>query len=127
MNGKMQFDELSRQVIGCALEVHRELGPGLLESAYERCLAHELTLKGIRFELEKAMPVEYKGAQIDCGYRLDLLVDGKIILEIKAVAAIEPIHEAQILTYMKLAKVRTGLLINFNVPLLRHGIQRFML
>ena len=127
MNGKMQFDELSRQVIGCALEVHRELGPGLLESAYEQCLAHELTLKGILFERHKAMPVEYKGVQIDCGYRLDLLVDGKIILEIKAVAAIEPIHEAQILTYMKLAKVRTGLLINFNVPLLRHGIQRFVL
>lgn len=127
MNGKMQFDELSRRVISCALEVHRELGPGLLESAYERCLAHELTLKGIAFELQKAMPVEYKGVQIDCGYRLDLLVDGRIALQVKAVAAIEPIHEAQVLTYMKLAKVRTGLLINFNVALLRHGVQRFVL
>jgi len=123
----MEFDELSRRVIGCALEVHRELGPGLLESAYGQCLAHELTLKGIPFELQKAMPVDYKGVQIDCGYRVDLLVDGKIVLELKAVVAFEPIHEAQILTYMKLAKVRTGLLINFNVPLLRHGIQRFVL
>jgi len=127
MNGKMEFDELSRRVIGCALEVHRELGPGLLESAYGQCLAHELTLKGIPFELQKAMPVDYKGVPIDCGYRVDLLVDGKIVLELKAVVAFEPIHEAQILTYMKLAKVRTGLLINFNVPLLRHGIQRFVL
>ena len=127
MNGKMEFDELSRRVIGCALEVHRELGPGLLESAYGQCLAHELTLKGIPFELQKAMPVDYKGVQIDCGYRVDLLVDGKIVLELKAVVAFEPIHEAQILTYMKLAKVRTGLLINFNVALLRHGIQRFVL
>ena len=127
MNGKMEFDELSRRVIGCALEVHRELGPGLLESAYGQCLAHELTLKGIPFELQKAMPVDYKGVQIDCGYRVDLLVDGKIVVELKAVVAFEPIHEAQILTYMKLAKVRTGLLINFNVPLLRHGIQRFVL
>ena len=127
MNAKMQFDELSNRVIGCALEVHRELGPGLLESAYEHCLAHELTLKGIPFELQKTMPVEYKGVQIDCGYRVDLLVDGKIVLELKAVAAIEPIHEAQILTYLKLAKVKTGLLINFNVALLRHGIQRFVL
>jgi len=123
----MEFDELSRRVIGCALEVHRELGPGLLESAYGQCLAHELTLKGIPFELQKAMPVDYKGVQIDCGYRVDLLVDGKIVLELKAVVAFEPIHETQILTYMKLAKVRTGLLINFNVPLLRHGVQRFVL
>lgn len=126
MKGNIQFDEVSRKVIGCAIEVHRELGPGLLESAYARCLAHELTLKGIAFELQKPMPVESKGVQIDCGYRLDLVVDGQIILELKAVAAIEPIHEAQILTSMKLAKVRTGLLINFNVGLLKDGIKRFM-
>ena len=127
MKGIIQFDEMSKTVIGCAIEVHRELGPGLLESAYEQCLAHELRLKGIPFELQKTMPVDYKGVLIDCGYRLDLLVDRKIIVELKAVAAIEPIHEAQILTYLKLAKVKTGLLINFNVPLLKDGIKRFVL
>ena len=126
MKGNMKFDEASNKVIGCAIEVHRELGPGLLESAYAQCLARELTLKGIAFELQKPMPVEYKGVQIDCGYRLDLVVDGQIILELKALAAIEPIHEAQMLTYMKSAKVRTGLLINFNVGLLKDGIKRFM-
>ena len=119
-------DPLTEKIIGCAIEVHRELGPGLLESAYAQCLARELTLKGIAFELQKPMPVEYKGVQIDCGYRLDLVVDGQIILELKALAAIEPIHEAQMLTYMKSAKVRTGLLINFNVGLLKDGIKRFM-
>jgi GxxExxY protein len=127
MKGYIQFEKLSKAVIGCAIEVHRELGPGLLESAYEQCLAHELRLKGIQFELQKVMPVEYKGTQIDCGYRLDLLVEGQLIVELKAVAAIEPIHKAQILTYLKLARARTGLLINFNVPLLKDGIQRFVL
>ena len=127
MKGKIMFDELSNAVIGCAIEVHRELGPGLLESAYEKCLAHELGLKGIPFVLQTVMPVEYKGVLIDCGYRLDLLVDGKLILELKAVAAIEPIHEAQILTYLKLAKVKSGLLFNFNVPQLRQGLKRFVL
>jgi len=123
----IQFDELSHKVIGCAIEVHRELGPGLLESAYEQCLAHELRLNGIPFDLQKIMPVEYKGVLIDCGYRLDLLVEGRLILELKAVAAIDPIHEAQILTYLKLAKMKMGLLINFNVPLLKDGIRRFVL
>ncbi len=127
MKENTQFEELSKAVIGCAIEVHRELGPGLLESAYEQCLSHELRLKGIPFELQKVMPVVYKGTQIDCGYRLDLLVDGGIIFELKAVSAIERIHEAQILTYLKLAKVKTGLLINFNVPLLKDGIRRFVL
>jgi GxxExxY protein len=127
MKGSIQFDGLSRAVIGCAIEVHRELGPGLLESAYEQCLAHELKLQGVPFELQKVMPVEYKGVQIDCGYRLDLLVDGKLIVELKAVAAIEPIHEAQLLTYLKLARVKTGLLINFNVPMLKEGIKRLVL
>ncbi len=127
MNAKMQFDALSHRVIGCALEVHRELGPGLLESVHEQCLAHELTLNGIPFERQKPMPVDYKGVQIDCGYRLDLLVDGKLVVELKATTGIEPIHEAQILTHMRLAKVKTGLIMNFNVVLLRHGIQRFVL
>ena len=123
----MEFDELSKRIIGCALEVHRELGPGLLESAYEQCLAYELRRNGLSFELQKPMPVEYKGVQLDCGYRLDLLVEGKVIVELKAMAALEPIHEAQILTYLKLAKVKTGLLINFNVPRLKDGLKRFVL
>jgi GxxExxY protein len=127
MKSHIQFDELSQTVIGCAIEVHRELGPGLLESAYEQCLAHELRLRGIPFEQQKVMPVEYKGVLIDCGYRLDLLVDRRLIVELKAVAAVEPIHEAQLLTYLKLAKVKTGLLINFNVPLLKDGLKRFVL
>lgn len=127
MRGRIEFDDLSQRVIGCAISVHRELGPGLLESAYEQCLAHELQLNEIPFALQKLMPVDYKGVLIDCGYRLDLLVDGRLIVELKAVAAIEPIHEAQLLTYLKLARVETGLLINFNVPLLRDGIKRFVL
>ena len=127
MKGNIQFDKLSNKVIGCAIEVHRELGPGLLESAYEQCLAHELALNGMPFELQKGMSVEYKGVKIDCGYRIDLFEDVKLIVELKAVAAIEPIHVAQILTYMKLARAQTGLLINFNVPLLRDGVKRFVL
>ncbi len=127
MKGAIEFDGLSKKIIGCAIEVHRELGPGLLESAYEQCLAHELTLQGIPYERQKPMPVSYKGILIDCGYRLDLLVDRKIVVELKAVAAIEPIHEAQLLTYLKLAKLNIGLLINFNVPLLKDGIKRFVL
>ena len=127
MKANVQFDDLSGKVIGCAIEVHRELGPGLLESAYEQCLAHELGLKGIPFQLQRIMPVEYKGVLIDCGYRLDLLVDDKLIVELKSVATIDPIHEAQILTYLKLSKIKTGLLINFNVGLLKNGIKRFVL
>lgn len=127
MKGNIQFDDLSNRVIGCAIEVHRELGPGLLETAYEQCLAHELRTRGIPFEIQKPMPVEYKGVLIDCGYRLDLLVDLKLVLELKSVAAIDPIHEAQILTYLKLAKVKTGLLINFNVERLKDGLRRFVL
>ena len=127
MKNYLQFDELSKKVIGCAIEVHRELGPGLLESAYEQCLAHELGLKGIPFELQKTMPVQYKGLLIDCGYRLDLFIDERLIVELKSVAIIDPIHEAQILTYLKLAKIKTGLLINFNVSLLKDGIKRFVL
>lgn len=123
----LQFDELSKRVIGCAIEVHRELGPGLLESAYEQCLAHELALQRIPFAAQINMPVQYKGLQIDCGYRIDLLVDGALIVELKAVTEIIPIHEAQILTYLKLAKISTGLLINFNVRLLKDGIRRFVL
>jgi GxxExxY protein len=124
--GSIKFDELSNRVIACALEVHRELGPGLLESAYEQCLAHELKLRGISFQRQLARPVDYKGILIDCGYRLDLLVEHCLIIELKAVLALEPIHEAQIITYLKLAKVKTGLLINFNMSLLKDGIKRFV-
>ena len=123
----MNFDELSNSVIGCAIEVHRTLGPGLLESAYEQCLAREFSLAGIAFETQKPLPVEYKGIQLDCGYRLDLFIENNLILEIKAVNQLLPIHEAQILTYMRLTKAPVGLLINFNVVRLREGIKRFIL
>jgi GxxExxY protein len=123
----MEFDELSNRVIGCAIEVHRELGPGLLESTYEQCLAHELNLKGISFRLQHPLPVEYKAIRLDCGYRVDVMVEETLILELKSVEEIKAIHEAQLLTYMKLAGVKTGLLINFNVPKLKTGIKRYVL
>jgi len=123
----VEFDDLSKRVIGCAIEVHRELGPGLLESTYEQCLAYELGHAGIGFKLQHALPVRYKGLRLDCGYRIDVLVEDSVILELKSVETILPIHEAQLLTYMKLADVRIGLLINFNVQLLKSGIRRFVL
>jgi GxxExxY protein len=123
----MEFDKLSNRVIGCAIEVHRILGPGLLESTYEQCLAHELNLNGIKFKLQHALPVEYKGVLLECGYRLDLFVEDELILELKSVDELKRIHEAQILTYMKLAQIQTGLLINLNVSRLKAGIRRFVL
>jgi GxxExxY protein len=123
----MEFDELSGRVIGCALTVNRELGPGLLESTYEQCLAHELKLNHIGFKLQHPLPVEYKGLRLDCGYRIDLLVQDGLIIELKSVEQIKSIHEAQLLTYMKLARVSTGLLMNFNVARLQDGIKRFVL
>jgi GxxExxY protein len=123
----MEFDELSGRVIGCALEVHKQLGPGLLESAYERCLSHELLCAGIHHESQKELPIDYKGTKLDCGYRVDLLVDDTLIVELKAVGKLSPVHEAQLLTYMKLANVKTGLLMNFNVARLKDGIKRFVL
>ncbi|WP_319577546.1 GxxExxY protein [uncultured Desulfobacter sp.] len=123
----MEFDELSNRVIGCAIEVHRELGPGLLESTYEQCLAHELSKNDISFKLQHPLPVIYKSVRIDCGYRVDLLVEDKLILELKSVEQIKNIHTAQLLTYMKLAHIKTGLLINFNTRLLKQGIKRFVL
>ena len=123
----MDFDTLSKRVIGCAIEVHRELGPGLLESTYEQCLAHEFCQAGIDFRLQYPLPVKYKDAQLDCGYRIDVLVQDTLILELKCVESLLPIHEAQLLTYMKLANIKTGLLINFNVLLLKSGIKRFVL
>ena len=123
----MEFDGLSHRVIGCAIEVHRELGPGLLESTYEQCLAHELMLNSIVFQLQHPQAVQYKGIRLDCGYRLDMLVEGELIIELKSVEKLRGIHEAQLLTYMKLAGVKTGLLMNFNVTKLKDGIKRFVL
>ncbi|MDD2734208.1 MAG: GxxExxY protein [Desulfuromonadaceae bacterium] len=120
-------DDGTREIIAAALEVHRHLGPGLLESAYEECLCHELDLRNIPFERQKPLPIFYKGKNLDCAYRLDLVVKEKILLELKSVEIVLPIHEAQILTYLKLTGLRTGLLINFNEALLKDGISRFVL
>ena len=122
----MEFDALSNRVIGLAIEVHRELGPGLLESAYEQCLAYELMCAGIPHRVQAPMPVIYKGIQIDCGYRIDVFVDDSLIVELKSAQALLPIHEAQLLTYMRLANVSTGLLINFKVAKLVDGVTRLM-
>jgi len=125
---KMYLDaDLTRDIIGAAIEVHRELGPGLLESAYQTCLAHELGLRKIAFEREKPIHIEYKNYQLDCGYQLDFVVDNKVIVELKSVEVILPVHEAQILTYLKLTKCQVGLLINFNVAVLIKGVRRFVL
>jgi len=123
----VNFDELSNRVIGCALEVHRALGPGLLESAYERCLAYELSQADISFRNQVPLPVQYKDVRLDCGYRIDFMVSDTLLMELKAVDRLLTIHEAQILTYMKLSEKRIGLLINFNVELLKQGIKRFVL
>jgi GxxExxY protein len=123
----ISFDQLSNKVIGCAIEVHRELGPGLLESTYEQCLAYELSKAQIPFKLQVELPVEYKQIRLECGYRIDLLADDRLIVEIKSVDQLLKIHEAQVLTYMKLARVKVGLLINFNVDVLRKGVKRFVL
>ena len=117
----------TEQIIGAAIEVHRHLGPGLLESAYEECLCHELYLHGLQFERQKPLPLEYKGIKLDCGYRLDIVVESKVVLELKTVEAIAPIHEAQLLTYLRLSGIKVGLIINFNVPILKEGIRRFIL
>jgi len=123
----LEFDELSRSVIGCAIEVHRTLGLGLLESTYRQCLACELSHAQISFQMEVPLPVRYKDVLLDCGYRIDLLVSSDLIVEIKSVEMLQPIHQAQILTYMRLAKIPIGLLINFNVLKLQNGIKRFVL
>ena len=122
----MEINELSSKIIGAAIEVHKALGPGLLESAYEECLCYELSLQGLRFERQRPLPITYKGKQLNCGYRLDVVVEGKIIIELKACEKIEPIHKAQLLTYLKLSSLNLGLLLNFNVPVLRDGIFRLV-
>ena len=122
----MELNQLSSKIIGAAIEVHKHLGPGLLESAYEECLCHELELRGVPHERQRQLPVLYKNRNLDCGYRLDVVVEGAIILELKACGQIEPIHEAQLLTYLKLSGLPLGLLINFNVPVLKDGIKRIV-
>jgi len=120
----MEIDDLTGKVISAAIEVHKSLGPGLLESAYEECLCREMDLKGISYERQKELPIEYKGVRLNCGYRLDVVVAGKLILKLKSCDVLEPIHEAQLLTYLKLTGIKVGLLINFNVPVLKNGIRR---
>ena len=123
----MDINQITEKIIGCAIEVHKELGPGLLESAYEECLFYELKRAGLNAERQVPAPVVYKDIKLDCGYRMDILVEKRVIIELKTVDAIIPVHEAQILTYMKFAKKEIGLLINFNVTLLKNGIKRYRL
>ena len=123
----MTVNEITREVIGAAIAVHRALGPGLLESAYQECLCQELFLRGIPFERQVPLPLEYRGIRLECGYRLDILVAGLVVVEIKSIEAIAPIHEAQLLTYLRLGGWTVGLLINFNVVVLKNGIRRSVL
>jgi GxxExxY protein len=123
----MEFDLVSKTIIGSAIEVHRTLGPGLLESAYEECLLFELQNKGLSIERQKPVPIVYKEVKLDFGYRLDLLVENSVIIEIKSVDTLCLVHEAQILTYMRFTNMKTGLLINFNVTVLKNGLKRFVL
>lgn len=123
----MNINHLTGQIIGAAIEVHKELGPGLMESAYEECLCHEFDLRYIQYVRQQILSVQYKGVKLDCGYRIDIMVENNVILELKSVDAMQPIHDAQLLTYLKLAGVKVGLLINFNVPVLKQGIKRLII
>ena len=124
---KEEFDTLTGDIIGAAIEVHRALGPGLLESAYEACLMYELRLRRLNVEHQKPLPIFYKDVIIDCGYRLDIVVENQVIVEIKSVSGIAPIHEAQLLSYLKMSDYKRGLLINFNVTMLKDGLRRMRL
>ena len=121
----MEINQITEKIIGCAIEVHKNLGPGLLESAYEECLVFELKSAGLLAERQLAVPVIYKDIKLDCGYRIDILVENTVVIELKTVDAFAPVHEAQILTYMKFSSRSIGLLINFNVTLLKNGIRRY--
>jgi GxxExxY protein len=123
----MRHDPLTGRILSAAIEVHRQLGPGLLESAYQACLAHELALNGIAFAREVPLPLVYKDCHLECGYRLDFVVERRVLIEVKAVDALHPIHEAQVLTYLRLSGLHTALLINFNVQELRQGVRRLVL
>jgi GxxExxY protein len=122
----MELNRLSNGVIGAAIEVHKTLGPGLLESTYERCMCHELGLRGLSFERQKELPVPYKGMQLDCGYRLDIVVENAIVIELKSCDKIEDIHRAQLLTYLRISGFSLGLLLNFNVRVMKDGIVRLV-
>lgn len=122
----MEFNQITEKIIGCAIEVHKILGPGLLESAYEECLSYELAKEGLKIERQKPVSVVYKEVKLDCGYRIDILVENLVIIELKATEGITPIHEAQVLTYLKFAEKKIGLLINFNVLRLKDGLKRFI-
>jgi GxxExxY protein len=121
-----ELNQISQEIIGAAIVVHSELGPGLLESVYEECLAYELTLRNISFERQKPVPVMYKGKQIDCGFRLDLLISDSIVVELKTVEQILPVHQAQLMTYLKLTGCKLGLILNFNVEKMVKGIKRMV-
>lgn len=121
----MEINQVTEKIIGCAIEVHKKLGPGLLESAYEECLSYELKSVGLAIERQVPIPVVYKDIKLECGYRIDILVEKTVVIELKAIEAFAPVHEAQILTYMKFANKTIGLLINFNVTLLKNGIKRY--
>ncbi len=127
-NAEMEeiINSITSSIIGAAVNVHRELGPGLLESTYEACLVHELAQEGIKVERQKALPVVYRGVRLDCGYRIDLLVQGQVVVEVKAVDRLKPIHRAQVLSYLKLSGCKVGLLINFNVKMLKDGVCRLV-
>jgi GxxExxY protein len=119
--------ELSAAIIGCAMRVHSSLGPGLLESAYEACLCHELTRNGMPFQRQVSMPMQYEGMRLDCGFRLDLIVEGQVVVEIKSVDQLLAIHDSQLLTYLRVSGLPLGILLNFNVAHLKHGIRRRVL
>jgi GxxExxY protein len=123
----MDLNQLTESVIGAAIEVHRTLGPGLLESAYLQCLCHELKLRGIPLEVERPLPVQYKGVLLECGYKIDILVANLVVIELKTVEKLHPVHEAQLITYLRLGGWTVGLLINFNVSVLKDGIRRRVL
>lgn len=125
--GKYVCEELTERIISAAIEVHKCLGPGLLESAYEQCLCHELHFRGIKFQRQKPLPLEYKGINLDCGYRLDILVERQIVIELKTVEKILPVHQAQLLTYLKLWPAKVGLILNFQEARLKDGICRMVL
>jgi GxxExxY protein len=126
MPNEITINTLTEKIIECAIQVHKTLGPGLLESVYEECLCYELKLAGLKFERQKPLPVKYRDKLLECGYRLDIIVENQVILEIKAIEGILPIHHAQLLTYLKLSEIKAGLLINFCVPVLKDGIKRMV-
>jgi GxxExxY protein len=122
----MEINKITEIIIGCAIEVHKQLGPGLLESAYEECLCYELLKAGLKFERQKPVPIIYKEIKLDCGYRMDILVENSVVVELKTVDALNPVHEAQVLTYLQFANKNIGLLINFYVIRLKDGIKRYI-